>query len=441
MRANAIPVLVLVALATAGVRAASAQTPISDRPYRGLFAGGVGDVGHLLTASGSIGGGYDDNILADASGVGRTGRLRPEASTRGTLANLQASLAYSLEGRRTTLSSSFGGSSRYYPSVSPGLIAGYQASVAATHRFNDRTTVGGGARITYVPFRLTGVFSGGSAVDDDGEVVPDLDLAAVRQAYWGRAASMSFSHTLSPRASLTGGLTHRSSELAQSTQGLAHERADMSYRYSVSKGLAVRAGYGYGYWHDSGQYRSNNHLLDAGLDFDRALSFSRRTTLSFSTGTTAIRRYGSHLYRATGSARLRHEMGRSWAATASYFRGLRYYESLSEPVFTNSISAALSGLITRRMQVSTTAWASIGDVGFSPHDKRFDTYAGLASVSYALFRHLSVSAHYARFHYRFDPAVPLPPGTPREIDRNSVRVLVNLWAPILQRARRPDAAR
>ena len=48
---------------------AEAQSPRSERPYRGLFAGDTGNAEQLLTFSASFGGGYDDDIFAN-SGVG-----------------------------------------------------------------------------------------------------------------------------------------------------------------------------------------------------------------------------------------------------------------------------------------------------------------------------------------------------------------------------------
>jgi outer membrane translocation and assembly module TamA len=62
---------VLVVVATLVVAApAGAQTPRSERPYRGLFAGDTGNAQQLLTLSASLGGGYDDNIFANGSDLG-----------------------------------------------------------------------------------------------------------------------------------------------------------------------------------------------------------------------------------------------------------------------------------------------------------------------------------------------------------------------------------
>ena len=55
---------VCVAALFAASTPAAAQAPRPERPYRGLFGGGVGDVEQSLIWNGSTGGGYDDNVLA-----------------------------------------------------------------------------------------------------------------------------------------------------------------------------------------------------------------------------------------------------------------------------------------------------------------------------------------------------------------------------------------
>ena len=46
---------------------AAQQQGRPERPYRGIFGGGVGDAEQLLTVNFGVSGGYDDNILANAS--------------------------------------------------------------------------------------------------------------------------------------------------------------------------------------------------------------------------------------------------------------------------------------------------------------------------------------------------------------------------------------
>src|SRR5262245_6335409 len=106
------PALGVLLAALVTVNAAFAQSPATrpDRPYRGLFASGLGDSEQSLVAQGSVGGGYDSNVLADA-GFGTDPRL----AASGMVGAVSGSLAYSMQRDRLGFGASFGESSRYYP--------------------------------------------------------------------------------------------------------------------------------------------------------------------------------------------------------------------------------------------------------------------------------------------------------------------------------------
>jgi hypothetical protein len=175
------------------------------------------------------------------------------------------------------------------------------------------------------------------------------------------------------------------------------------------------------------------------LDFNKALAVSRRTTLSFTTGSSASTYRGQVRYRATGSARVLHEIGRTWNASLAYRRGMQFVETLEQPIFGDSATLQVGGFLNRRVQFQSSARALIGDSGFSERNS-FDTYHGVGNVSVGVTRYVGLTFGYFYYHYRFDPHVPLPVGVARTIDRQGVRAQVNLWAP-LYRPRTRDAAR
>src|SRR5262249_29664257 len=99
--------------------------------------------------------------------------------------------------------------------------------------------------------------------------------------------------------------------------------AGVHYRYSLSKALGLRAGYmqADSYLRQTAP-RIAHYIVDAGLDFLKPLSLTRRTSLSFSFGPSMIDQNGSRQYRVVGDAVLNHEIGRTWVARASYHRGV-----------------------------------------------------------------------------------------------------------------------
>jgi hypothetical protein len=142
-----------------------------------------------------------------------------------------------------------------------------------------------------------------------------------------------------------------------------------------------------------------------------------------------------------GDASLNHEIGRSWNARGSYGRHVRFDEAFEEPVLTDAVSGALTGLITRRLHVSLTARAARANVGLTGGKPRPASYHAGASLQSAVTRFMSVGLSYSYYHHQFDETAQLPSGFLRSADRQTVRAVANLWAPLFQRVRRANASR
>ena len=175
-----------------------------------------------------------------------------------------------------------------------------------------------------------------------------------------------------------------------------------------------------------------------GIDYNRTLAFSRRTTLSFSTGTSAFVRERRTVYRLVGWAGLNHELGRTWTAAVAYNRNVAlidtYVDDIDEPYAYDALSTGLEGLITRRLQFTAVAQASQGRQGFSS-DRDYDTYSATVGLNCAVSRYVAVGATY--FYYKYDFGDnPLPPGLLSRAERQGVRVQLTLWAPLFYRAGR-----
>jgi hypothetical protein len=181
-----------------------------------------------------------------------------------------------------------------------------------------------------------------------------------------------------------------------------------------------------------------NHYVDAGIDYSRVLSFSRRTTVQFGTGTSASRSAinNSLQYSATGSAKLNHEIARTWRASVSYSRGLQFYQTWPEPVFSDSVIAGVSGLPNSRMQVSVTARAIRGGT-WEGSNGDITNYSGVAGVSFAATRYVNTSLTYGYYRHDLAPDIPRPPGFPSHYDGQTIRASVSVWAPLFQSERRP----
>jgi hypothetical protein len=197
-----------------------------------------------------------------------------------------------------------------------------------------------------------------------------------------------------------------------------------------------------GYGYSEASYGDDNlyahHVIDVGLNFNRALSLSRRTSVSFATGTSASRsdREGSLRFHLNGAARLSHEIGRTWGAGLSYARGLQFVESWPEPIFSDTVAAGLGGLINRRSQFQIGVQAMRGS-GYSGRSGDVEAYSAGASLGVAVTRYINTGVTYAYYLHAFARSSLLGPGFPREFDGQTIRASVTVWAPLYQRGRRP----
>jgi hypothetical protein len=488
---------VVVSIAVVAVLAradhAEAQQGGSSRPYRGLFASGVGDSEQLLTATASIGGGWDDNLVADAIGQTNARVSDVNSQFRGGLGTASGALSYSFSREPATVEASAGTTAGYYPRLSNRFIRRHYGSLRALARFENGLSTQAAAM--YQPYSLRSLLPGLVEPSLGDPAIADEDFPALTQHYvaystgagFNRAgfsvqgmatyqpyslramspwlfqarrgdsemadqdatafrnhlaysADATYTRRISLRQSLTGSYNYRTRESLLGTGRFDHQSAGVAFTHVIGKGLDLRLGYRYSeasYGVDGRDFV--NHTIDAGVNYNRALSISRRTILSFATGSAATRasRNESLRYRATGAAQLAHEIGRTWSATLSYNRGLEFTDTWPEPLFSDTAAAGLSGLITRRSQFQFTARAS-RRIGQNRGDRPdIAGYSGAIALTFAVNRHINTGLTYTYYKHQFASALPIVPGLPRDLERQSIRGFVSVWLPVFHRARRP----
>ena len=416
----------------------SAQQARPERPYRGLFGGGVGDAQQLLTFNLSAGGGYDDNVLAD-TGVGGD----PTQAKGGNFGSISTGLNYSFSGTDWSFGASGSANTRYSPSVTKDFTTGASVGMGLSGglwrgaRFGLSTSAG------YQPYYTLSLFPS-LAEPALGDAPPtQFEYGAIADDYFSYSGSANLSQSVSSRGSLAFQATAQRSDFRSGDHpDTTSYGAGGGYSYSLARGLALRLGYGFSEHDSPGRSEPNRvHSVDAGVNFNRAISFSRRTTLAFSTGTAATTDGSSDpQYHLTGGVSLRHDIGRTWGAAAGYSRSVRFIDALAQTYVSDGASATFGGLITRRLQFSSQA-----SVGFAQKGSRgganFDTYLGSLGLTYGVTRSLAMGVTYSYYRYEFAAGAVPPPGFGRELDRQSVTANISFWTPLMYRARRPDAPR
>jgi hypothetical protein len=419
--AAAVTLLVL----TSGLASAQTQGYRPERPYRGIFAGGLNDSTHSIAANATLSGGYDDDILADA-----TGRNRPVSSRQGTLAQLSGGLNYAMNLNRASVGAGVNSSVRYYPSLEKEYFTTYGAGVGGGIRVLDKPEVSVSGGANYQPLTFLSAFP--SLGEQLTVEVAEPDFVPVESQYISYNAGISLTHRLSRRVSVSTSGAYRTTDRLE--REFWSRSASAALRVQMTRDVSLRVGYSLAEAHYEGRPTVQQHRPDIGLDFGRALSLTRRTTMSFGVGTEATVANDRTRIRASGNASMTHEIGRSWSARAAYQRGTTFVETIPEPVFSDSAQVSLSGLITRRIQFTSIGSALFGNTGTS--SRQFDSYRASAGISVALTRYMNAGVNYAYYKYVFDPLIELPSGIPHDVNRQSIRAQVSFWAPLLNKTRR-----
>jgi hypothetical protein len=416
---------------------AAAQSYRPERPYRGLFGGAGENSRQMLSLNGAFGIGFDDNVLADA--IGRDTAVTDDLrALRGGVGTFSGGLTYSFTTPGFSLGVTGGSGGRLYSSTSRRLVRSTQAAISLALRVGPRTSVSAAAGVSRQPYLLTDLLPTAEPLSGDLGVA-ELDAALAIATYENYTASVAVSQRLTQRAQLSG--SYSAAAARATPQGPFDFRSGGArYGYDIARGLSLRAGYSLSEGRFAGQSPYRSHAIDAGADFARALSVSRRTTLAFSTGSAALQTERGRQFTFIGNARLNHEIGRTWSAWLAYDRQLYFSESWREPVLADSLSAGAGGLITRRMQLQTAARAGVGTMTLSRTGSNFDAYSISTTLGYALSKYVQAGVVYSLYRYRFGDDVVLPLGASRTVERQSVRAMVSVWRPLLRRGRRDNAS-
>jgi hypothetical protein len=426
------------------------QTGRPDRPYRGLFGGGAAEWEQSLAASASLGVGLDNNILA-VSGVASDLQDLQLAGANGRsqiqrYGYMSAGLSYSLSKTRVGFGASLGTSGQYVPSLASPYVSSHSGGLGVSVQLSRRSRLSANHSVSLQPYNVLvlGLPLGEPVLGQFALIEPTFGIS--RQDHISQVSDVGFSRQIGRRASL--GLSYGRMRTGASTSfggsALTSQMGSGRFSMGLTKGLGAHFGYAYTEGRMPGEPSPVvGHNIDAGLDFTRTLglSISRRTRVSFNTGSGVLRDRQQTYFRLTGSAVLTHEIARSWAASLSYNRGMGFVERFRQPFFTDSVMLGLDGLIARRLNFRSAAGAVSGDVGLASNANTFASYFGSTGLTMGLTRSLAIGTDYNYYRYGFAQAEGLPTGIARQMGRHSARVYLSVWVPILQRGRRTDASR
>ncbi len=385
-------------------------------------------------------GAYDDDLLNDlvlpTLGAGSNVLVAPQRG--GTYESLSAQLAYTRKFRESTFAASGRSMAQHLQGLGQDIT--YQHEAALGFDFHRRGTQIA-LQQSYTAFSLYAIQTAPSLFQADIAALPLLatDEAIAASPGWRSVSSLEFNQTLSRRVMLSASSTLWYTSIDNTAAKLRQDLASAHITYQFKRDLGLVTGYQVqrgDYQSVFGVQRVDVQNIDLGLRYNHALSFSRRTTVGFSSGPVLVQdpQTGTTQYTVGGEARLNHQLGRTWQATAAVSRGVTFVDGFQSPFLGDTVAVNLGGLLRRRVEFSIggSAWRGRILQSTDPSADRNETATGTSRLRMVLTPSIALTAEYRYFHYRFSVMPLLIAGIQPRTDLNSVRVGVDFGLPIFR---------
>jgi hypothetical protein len=414
-------------------------------PFAGLFGGGkdASDARQTFTLDWSGYGGYDDTVLDQSVQLAADPRFQKS----GEYGGLSLGLGFARNTGRNRLNIDGGAGVRAYGATRDVSAPTYTLSTAFAIAPTRGTTIEGSFGGSYSSFYQFAPFL--AAEPSGNSDVPTYGFAAVNQQSRSTSVGVGLSQRLSSRILLStnvGWNRIRYQSANADAARLDGRSASFGFRGNVSRDLAFRAGYGYreGLFGEvpTIQAVAVIHDLDIGLDYSRALSISRRTTLQFGSGSSIVESQDRvRHFRLNGQAALTQEIRRTWTATLSYARSTQFVHGFTDVVIADGVTAGLGGLLASRLQFVTSAGYSIGQIGLDATRSRFTSYTGSGKFVVALSPVVGMYAQYLYYHYDIPPSSSAFGELPPRLGRQALTFGLNGTLPFMKDTRSPRDSR
>ncbi|MEO6711844.1 MAG: hypothetical protein ABIM89_00275 [Mycobacteriales bacterium] len=440
MIANVRRVAMVGALTLGQAIAASAQGG-AGRAYRAIFGGATTDpsMHQSLDVTLSVAEAYDDNVIGGdlVGGFGVSPILQS-----GLYTNLAPAVAYAHSGRHTAFSLNAGSNLRYYSGAREFIGSSHFAGADLSATFG-RSVLSIGQTVSHSPSYFLGLLPSPAGLE--AAAADAVENAVHPESAYFSNSLFSLHYRLSGRSSVTALGSYRLIDFPSRSaiDDVRSYSVGGKYGYDLSRNATLHFGYAYrdGRYSDApNQPRIVIHDIDAGVDYHRPLSLSRRTRIDFSLGSAVVshpdpqRQAVERQFRLLGSAALTRDMGRTWAARLHYNRGAGFAGGFNQPVFSDAVVASVDGFFNRRVDFHSAAGVSYGEVGLNRGGaNKFRTYNGTLRVRAAISPGWALFAEYLYYYYDLGAIVVTASEVPLNLNRNSVRLGLTLWLPVVRR--------
>jgi hypothetical protein len=375
-----------------------------------------------------------------------------ELQSGGFSTGLTASADYARNRHTLQLAASALTAFRYYPQFDEVDAVSHSASLGASVRLPKQGSLQFSQSIAYSPAYLYALFPT-AAVPVPEETIPanpDYRVTANDSYSYHTIAALGFGSERSFRFTTTADYTH------SDFQYVAAARTNFSVYSLGAKGsrfVSRNTGLSVEYQYRTGEFGfdgiSKEHRVIVGVDYSRALSTKRRATFHFKLTPSTLEVPESFLaalvtdavpgaanareYLLQGEAGVDYAFRPGWHVGGNFSRGVEYLPLLSGPVFTDAARAQLTGLITRKMDLSAVAGYATGASAVYVSTQDLETRNFDVKLRYGLKRSLAVYTQYLYYYYDLRGQARLALGQPSVFGEHAVRLGFTLFVEPLRR--------
>ena len=373
--------------------------------------------------------GYDGGDSPDTASV--TSGAHTGESLRLSLKRGGKKSGYTFDARHTLL----------YYHADNSLLKDLDIGASQSFQIARGTTISAGETANRSPYYNIGAFPGignYSGTDLSRPYIPSLATGGQTTGTYGFSVATRVAHAIDQRNSIQATYNMRGTGVTGiQSRSVMHEVGGR-YSHLINRTVGYHLGYSFGNAHFGGVSPTVLHNIDVGIDLQKSLSLTRRTTFSFTTGTTFIKATpvnstvavgATKEFNVLGHASLTHYIGQTWSAAATYDRGVQMLDAVLVPYFVDGLTAAIGGNLGQRSTLAfSTSWISGAPLGLNSSTKDRALIES-AWFQRSLGRRLTAYAQYTLYGQRFTPTGLSAIDLPQRFNRNTARVGLTLVFP------------
>ena len=400
-------------------------------PFSGLFGADKGQHTQAIDFRAGVGTTYDTGDGPDGVSAPDPGRRLSE--------NIITALSYERNGDRAEFLVGGGTTVRQYADTQSRFVASHQLGSTLNARVTSKVTLAAAGGFNSAPFFLITPFAGwdgswAAIVADEYGVVPEKNRTL--------DGAVTVTDQYAKRSNVGGSFSWRTTQFpsdAQADVDIWTARGTFVYRFTRS--LSFESAFG----REEARYKLTslppivNDMIDVGLEYGNEVPLARRISFSFSVKPSMLRQTASTNFRLNGNAQVMRGFGRTWSSSLGYTRSTEFVAGITTPLFWDSLTASINGLLSTRVEWSARVGAEHAEEG-SGLRGTVTEYTGTSRLTIGITHRMAAYGQFTYYHHE------IPPGlTAFElrsvIARQRVSAGITLWLPLATETRAPRDSR